>query len=498
MSEDRFLEVNHIIKLYPGVKALDDVSLSFRKGEIHAIVGENGAGKSTLIKILTGAIQPESGNIVFEGQQYNHLSTQTALELGIAAIYQEFNLVPFLSVSENVFFGREMHRGPFIDFKQMNTRTAELFKEMDLTVNPQKPVRELGVAYQQIIEIVKAVSRNSKVLIMDEPSAPLTNREIDAMFAIVRKLKEKGVTVIYISHRLEEIFTICDRVSVMRDGKYIITKETKDTNRKELISYMVGRELGEKYPPTTNKEYLDCSNALEARNLCNEKLRDVSFTLKKGEILGFGGLVGAGRTELARAIFGADPVTSGQVFVNGSPAHILSPRDAIKNGIALIPEDRKNHGIILGMKITENMSFSAMDKICDWMFINRKREEKSCQKLREELQIKTPSLQQKVKNLSGGNQQKVVLAKWLTINREILIFDEPTRGIDVGAKQEIYQLMRVLAENGKSIIMISSEMPELFGMADRIYIMHEGRITGELNKEAYSQEKMLEMASGQK
>jgi ribose transport system ATP-binding protein len=497
MSEDRFLEVNHIIKLYPGVKALDDVSLSFRKGEIHAIVGENGAGKSTLIKILTGAIQPESGNIVFEGKQYGHFSTQTALELGISAIYQEFNLVPFLSVSENVFFGREMHRGPFVDFKQMNIRATELFKEMDISVDPQKPVRELGVAYQQIIEIVKAVSKNSKVLIMDEPSAPLTNREIDAMFAIVRKLKEKGVTIIYISHRLEEIFTICDRVSVMRDGKYIITKDTKDTNRKELISYMVGRELGEKYPPTTNKQYLDNNVALEVRNLSNEKLHDVSFVLKRGEILGFGGLVGAGRTELARAIFGADPITDGQILINGSLVNIRSPKDAIKNGMALIPEDRKNHGIILGMKITENMSFSAMDMICDWMFINRKREEMSCQKLKDELQIKTPSLRQKVKNLSGGNQQKVVLAKWLTINREILIFDEPTRGIDVGAKQEIYQLMRILAESGKSIIMISSEMPELFGMTDRIYVMHEGRITGELSKDAYGQERMLEMASGQ-
>ena len=488
------LKMKNITKVFPGVVALDNVCLDFDEGEVHAIVGENGAGKSTLIKILTGAHKPTKGTIELFGKEYEHLTPHEAMEKGISAIYQEFILVPYLTVAENIFFGREETNGIFLNKVEMNRRTRELCKEMGVDVNPKAKVMDLGVAYQQIVEIVKAVSQNAKILVMDEPSAPLTTNEIEAMFNVVRRLKAKGVTVIYISHRLEEIFEICDRVSIMRDGQYITTAKTGDINKKEIIAYMVGRELGESFPGGAGGRD---EIILEAQGLTTAKIKDISFKLKKGEILGFGGLVGAGRTETAMALFGVDVLESGTIKVSGQSVKIKSPKQAIRNGIGLIPEDRKRHGLVLSMQVKENITFSILTKIKKWLFVDQKKEIQLSEKLRDDLRIKTPTLKQRARNLSGGNQQKVVLAKWLATRCDVLIFDEPTRGIDVGAKQEIYHLMHELTKEGKSIIMISSEMPELIGMSDRILVMHEGIINGELSASEYSQERILEMASGQ-
>jgi len=488
------LKFKNITKVFPGVRALDDVSLDFRKGEVHALVGENGAGKSTLIKILTGAHEPTSGTIEVFGEEYNHLIPHEAIKMGISAIYQEFNLVPFLTVAENIFYGREVKKGIFIDKKYMNKETTKLCHEMEIELDPKIQVKELGVAYQQIVEIVKAVSQNAKILIMDEPTAPLTNREIEALFKVVRKLKATGVTILYISHRLEEIFEVCDRVSILRDGKYITTAETEKISRKEVIAHMVGRELGEDFVGGAGARD---DIVLEAREISTDKIKNISFNLKRGEILGLGGLVGAGRTETARALFGADRLESGEIQINGKKAVLKSPKNAIRYGLGLIPEDRKKQGLVLSMQVRENISYGILKKLAKRLFINTKKEDEICSKLKDDLTIKTPSLKQVVRNLSGGNQQKVVLAKWLATNSEILIFDEPTRGIDVGAKQEIYYLMKELTKQGKSIIMISSEMPELIGMSDRIIVMHEGEFAGELLKNEYSQEKILELASGE-
>ena len=490
---DTLLKVQHITKMFPGVVALNDVSIEFRRGEVHAICGENGAGKSTLIKILTGAYTPTSGTIEWEGESYESLNPKQAMELGISTIYQEFNLVPFLSVAENVFFGREIENGIFLNRAEMEKRTVDLAAEMGIEINPRARIKDLGVAYSQITEIIKSISHDTKLLIMDEPSAPLSNREIDAMFNVVRKLKEKGVTIVYISHRMDEIFEICDRVTVMRDGQYISTRDVKDTDRAQLIADMVGRELGEDFVGGAGAAE---EVVLKVTGLSTDKIEDISFELHKGEILGFGGLVGAGRTETARAIFGADPIKSGKIEVHGSEVKIRQPRDAIANGIALLTEDRKGQGLVLGMSVRENATLTVLKKVVSGLFINRKQQAECVEEHRRELSIKTPHIEQKVKFLSGGNQQKVVLAKWLLTDCDILIFDEPTRGIDVGAKQEIYNLMHNLTKQGKSIIMISSEMPELLGMSDRVLVMHEGRINGELEKGAYSQEKVLEIASG--
>jgi len=491
---DIILEMKNISKYYTGVIALDNVSLSFNRGEIHAIVGENGAGKSTLIKVLTGAIQADKGKIILDGQSYEKFTPAEAISRGISVIYQEFNLVPFLSVAENIFYGREIMHGPFRDIKAMNKKTEELCRDMGIKLNPRTQVKKLGVAYQQIVEIIKAVSKNARILIMDEPTAPLTSREIEAMFSIMKTLKKKGVTIFYISHRLEEIFGICDCVSVMRDGRYIMTKEVENTDRKELISYMVGRELNETFP---QQNMSTDEVILQVKALSTIKLKNINFSLKRGEILGLGGLVGAGRTEVGRAIYGADPVNSGEIILHGKPINIKSPGQALKNGIGLIPEDRKQHGLIMGMEVKENITYSILERLSSSGLVDTDAEMEICNQLKEELNIKTPSLMQQVKHLSGGNQQKVVLAKFLATKCEILIFDEPTRGIDVGAKQEIYYLMNELVKQGKSIIMISSEMPELIGMSDRILVLSKGKITAELSREDFSQAKILEHAAGE-
>ena len=493
MGKDNILELKNIYKIYPGVKALDDVSISFKKGEIHAIVGENGAGKSTLIKIITGAIEPTGGLICYEGIDHKKFDPKESINSGICAVYQEFNLVPFLSVAENVFLGHEIKDGIFYDLKTMRIKTEEIMNDLGISLNVKTQVKDLSVGYQQIVEIAKSVSRNIKLLILEEPTAPLTNQEIKFMFKIVRALKEKGVTIIYISHRLEEIFEISDRVTVMRDGEYVSTMSTEKTNRRQLISMMVGRSLGEDYP--VRSEIVNNETILEVDNLNSDYIHDISFRLNKGEILGFAGLVGAGRTEVARAIYGADPVNSGKVLLNGEEVKIKKPRDAIKLGIGLIPEDRKRQGILKVLTVAQNISLGSLKSLFKNGFIINKKEKKYVEKYVESLSIKTPSLNQLVVNLSGGNQQKVVLAKWLATHCDVFIFDEPTRGIDVGAKQEIYKLMNSLSREGKAIIMISSEMPELLGMSDRIIIMNQGYIAGIVNKNEATQEFILDMAS---
>ena len=496
MGNDVILSVRNLTKTYPGVTALDNVSIDFRQGEVHALVGENGAGKSTLIKVLTGAIQADSGEIELEGTFHSGFTPHEALfDLGMTAIYQEFNLVSGLTVAENVFFGKEITRGPFINMKQMSLETEKILDRLGMKVNPRTLVKHLSVAYQQIVEIAKAVSQHVKILIMDEPSAPLASNEVEHMFELIRALKKEGVTVIYISHRLGEAFEISDRITVLRDGKLISTADTEQMNRQELISLMVGREIGETYP---EKKYDSDEVILEVRDLCTEGfLKNISFELHKGEILGFGGLVGAGRTELARAVFGADPTASGEIFLEGKKVHVRNTSHAIGVGIGLIPEDRKQHGILAEMTVKQNISFSAYRNINTFGLIRGREEERIASDFKKKLNIKTPDLNRKVKNLSGGNQQKVVLSKWLATQCKILIFDEPTRGIDVGAKQEIYGLIKGLAEEGRGIMLISSELPELLGMCDRIIVMHEGEVTGSFMKGEATQDKILDLASGE-
>ncbi len=488
------LTLKNVTKEYPGVVALDHMNLEVYPGEVHALMGENGAGKSTLIKVVSGAIKPNGGTILYEGKEYDSMTPALSKKLGIGVIYQEFNLVPDLSVAENIFLGQKLTSGFSINRKLMNQRAKELMDSFGIDIDVTKDVKSLTVAYQQLVEITKTISSNVKVLIMDEPSAPLTNREIDAMFGIVRKLKAQGVAIIYISHRMEEIFALADRITVMRDGKYVGTKMASEIDNNGLIKMMVGRDLDEQYP-TVEKEIGEV--ALEVNRLCTDALlKDISFQVHKGEILGLAGLVGAGRTETARAIFGADSKSSGEIRIHGKTVQIHSPKDAIKDGIALIPEDRKKHGALLEMTIRDNISFIAVKSISKAGFVDRNADKNMAEKYIKELSIKTPSMEQLTRNLSGGNQQKVVLAKSLASNSDIIIFDEPTRGIDVGAKKEIYVLMNELAKKGMAIIMISSEMQELLGMSDRIIVMHEGEMMGELKKEDATQEKILELASG--
>ena len=493
---DPILEMKQITKLYPGVVALDHVDFSLERGEVHALVGENGAGKSTLIKVLAGAIGCDEGTIVYNGSEYTKYTPNEALKMGISVIYQEFNLVRQMTVEENVFFGREIRKNNgksiFLDKKAMRERTREVLESLDLDIDPQAEISSLNVGYQQLAEIAKAIVFDAKIIVMDEPSATLTDHELKILFSLIRKVREKGTSIIYISHRLEEIFEIADRVTVLRDGQYIATKKVSETTTEELIRLMVGRELGGTFPKSEPK---NGEVILEASHLKNLKVKDVSIYLKKGEILGFSGLVGAGRTEVARILAGADPYV-GEVKLYGKPVHFHSPKEAIAHGIALLPEDRKTQGVILQMGVDINTSMAALGKVSQKGWMDFKKEEELVEKYVEALKIKTPSIRQIVSNLSGGNQQKVILAKWLASEVDIFIFDEPTRGIDVGAKAEIYQIMHNLVENGKSIIMISSELPELIGMSDRVYVMHEGQLTGELQRYELDQARLLMLASG--
>ncbi len=487
------LSLENITKKYPGVLALNNVSMSFLESEVHALLGENGAGKSTLIKAVAGAINLDGGIIHVGGRGHQQMTPHISRSLGIEVIYQEFNLVPTMSVAENIFLGDKVSDKSLVDYKAMKTKARDIFKLFNVDINPDAMVQDLPPAKQQIVEIAKAVSKNVKILIMDEPSAPLSVSEVEHMFEIIRSLKQKGVTIIYISHRLEEVFRISDRVSVMRDGQYVATRLTRDTNRKELINLMVGRELKESYPARANPPG---EIALEVKNLSGNGDKDISFSVRKGEILGISGLVGAGRTELAMLLFGAVPSESGEVLIDGRPVQIKSPRDAIQKGVGLLTEDRKGQGLFLEMGVGWNISFPIIRKLSKYGVVNTKTETKIAQKYKERMNIKTSSLEQRVINLSGGNQQKVVLAKALAAESDVLIFDEPTRGIDVGTKQEIYQLMTELANNGNAILMISSDMEELLGMSDRIIVLSEGKLAGEVTKEQFSQDYILDLASG--
>ena len=494
MSEDYVLELEHIRKEYPGVVALKDVTLQLRRGEILGLIGENGAGKSTLIKCCSGAVIPTSGKIRINGKEFDRMTPQLAAENGIAIIYQEFNNVKELSAAENLFLGRPIRKGMVIDKKEMERRAQEAFDQLHIKIDPKELVKNLTVGYQQMIEIAKAVQQDAQVLIMDEPSAPLTTNEVQSMFEVVELLRDKGVSIIYISHRLEEIFHLSNRIEVIRDGEYVDTLITKDSNVDQLIRLMVGREMTQKYPP--REPCIDKDKVvLELKDVCGNGDRNMSLKIHAGEVLGLGGLVGAGRTELAQVIFGSKEKESGQIFLNGKEINPKSPREAIDLGIALVPEDRKRHGALLGVSIKNNINMPIYRRISTASVINSSVEKKTAEKYREEIQIKCPSINQKVKNLSGGNQQKVILGKWLAADSQVIIFDEPTRGIDVGAKYEIYNLINELCAQGRAVLMISSEMEELIGMSDRIIVLAEGEMTGELQKEEFNADVIMAYAS---
>ena len=494
MSEEYVLELEHIRKVYPGVVALKDVTLQLRKGEVLGLIGENGAGKSTLIKCCSGAVIPTSGKIKVNGKEFDRMTPQLAAENGIAIIYQEFNNVGELSAAENLFLGRPIRNGIMIDRKAMEEEAAKAFDQLQIKINPRELVKNLSVGYQQMIEIAKAIQQNAKVLIMDEPSAPLTSNEVENMFKVVELLREQGVSIIYISHRLEEIFRLSDRIEVIRDGEYVTTLITPQATVDELIRLMVGREMTQKYP--ARKPCIDESRVvLELRNVTGNGDHDISLKLHAGEVLGLGGLVGAGRTELAEVIFGSKPKESGQILLNGQEINPKAPREAIDLGIALVPEDRKRHGALLTNSIRNNINMPIYERISKASVINSGTEKSTAEKYRTEIQIKCPNINQLVKNLSGGNQQKVILGKWLAADSQLIIFDEPTRGIDVGAKYEIYKLINDLVESGRSVLMISSEMEELIGMSDRIIVLAEGQMTGELTKEEFNADTIMAYAS---
>ena len=493
MEGQTILEFKNITKKYPGTIALDDVSINFKRGEVHALVGENGAGKSTLIKTCSGAITPTKGEIFIDGVKFERLTPHLSQENGISVIYQEFNLVNELSVAENVFLGTPIRNGVVPNFREMERRTGEILDRFSIKMNPKTLVEKLSIGYQQMVEITKAVSKEAKILIMDEPTAPLTTSEVDILMEVIKQLKAAGVTIVYISHRLEEIFSISDRVSVLRDGKLIKTMETAATNREELIRLMVGRTLNETYPERQTE--LSEEVLLETKNLSGNGVKDISINVKKGEILAFAGIMGAGRTEFAQLLFGMKKPDSGEIYFKGKKISPKSPAQAADYGIALVPEDRKQQGVVLEMSIADNITLAQIKKLSRFSVIDKKKEKELAEKFKDDLRIKTPSLSHEVNSLSGGNQQKVVVAKWLATEPDLIILDEPTRGIDVGAKHEIYLLMNELINSGKTIIMITSEMEELLGMADRIIVLCEGVMTAELNKEDFDKESILHYAS---
>ncbi|SCG96803.1 Ribose import ATP-binding protein RbsA [uncultured Blautia sp.] len=489
------LTMKGIDKSFPGVHALDHVDLEIRKGEVHALMGENGAGKSTLMKVLTGIYSKDSGSITYEGKEVEFTSPRDAQDAGIVIVHQELNMLNHLTVAQNIFIGREIMNGKLINDAKMNEEAAKLFKQLNIDIDPKEKMGNLTVGKQQMCEIAKAISHEAKVIIFDEPSAALTEAEIEELFKIIRDLRDKQLGIVYISHRMDEIKVITDRVTVMRDGSYVGTLITKDCTKDDIINMMVGRVIYED-PKTESNVAPDAPVVLKVEHLnAGKMVQDVSFELHKGEILGFSGLMGAGRTETARALFGADPKESGDIYVNGKKVDIKSPMDAVKCGIGYLSEDRKRYGIVVAKSVAENSTMASMENFMNGIFINKKKENEIAKKYVNDLKTKTPGVDQLVVNLSGGNQQKVVIAKWLVRNCDILIFDEPTRGIDVGAKSEIYHLMNELVAEGKSIIMISSEMTEILRMSDRIVVMCEGKKTGEIDISEATQENIMHAAT---
>ena len=477
---DYILEMRNITKTFPGVLALDDVSLKVKKGEVHALIGENGAGKSTLMKILNGVYQADKGDIFLNGVETRIKDTTDAKQKGIGLVFQEFNLVDSLSVSENIFMNRLKKTKGRIDWKGIDKEAQKLLDGYEFNFSATEKVENLSAAQKQLVEIAKVLSYNAKIVVMDEPTSSLTSNETEILFGIIEKLKKESVSIIFISHKLEEVFRLCDTTTVLRDGKVIDTKNTKDFSRDEIIEKMVGRSVSAEYP---KKQCEIGETILKVEGLTRKGIvNDISFELHRGEILGFAGLVGSGRTETAEAIFGAEKMDSGNIWINGKKTEIHSTSQGKSEGIGLLTEDRKETGLVLNYDLVKNISITNLEKIKKRRFLSKKKETEQTTALSVELNVKTPSMKQLAMNLSGGNQQKVVFAKWLFSDVEILILDEPTRGIDVGAKYEIYQLMNKLAESGKAIIMISSELPEVLGMSDRVVVLSGGEKVGELSK----------------
>ena len=492
---DVILTMKGIDKSFPGVHALKEVNLELKKGEVHALMGENGAGKSTLMKVLTGIYAKDKGTITFEGKQVEFKNPKEAQTAGIVIVHQELNMMNHLTVAQNIFIGRESMNGKIINDRRMNEEASKLFKLLNIDIDPKETMGRLTVGRQQMCEIAKAISTDAKVIVFDEPTAALTDAEINELFKIIEDLRKKNIGIIYISHRMDEIKRITDRVTVMRDGEYVGTIVTEESTKDDIINMRVGRVVYEE-PKSHSNVPKNAPVVLKVEHLnAGKMVRDVSFELHKGEILGFSGLMGAGRTETARALFGADKKDSGDIYINGKKVTINSPQDAVKAGIGYLSEDRKRYGVNVEKTVAENTTMASLEHFTNGLFIDKRKEKEVTQKYVNALKTKTPSIEQKVRNLSGGNQQKVVIAKWLTRDCDILIFDEPTRGIDVGAKSEIYSLMNDLVKQGKSIIMISSELTEVLRMSDRIVVMCEGRKTGELSIEEATQENIMHAAT---
>jgi inositol transport system ATP-binding protein len=495
MDQDIILVMENISKSFPGVKALSDVQLTVRMGTVHALMGENGAGKSTLMKVLIGMYTADSGSILFKGKPVTIDSTETALKLGISMIHQELSPVPYMTVAENIFLGREpLGRFGLINKRKMISDTKDLLNRLEININPSAVMKTLSVANTQMVEIAKAISYDASLIIMDEPTSAITEREVAHLFRMIRTLKEKGVAVIYITHKMDEVFKIADEVTVFRDGRHIATVPASATDKNSLIAMMVGRELTNIFP----KEDAPIGEVvLSVRNLTRKGVvHDVSFDLRRGEILGLAGLMGAGRTEVIQGIFGIEKIDSGEIKIRGKKVRIDSPADAIKHGLALLTEDRKLTGIMGVLPVRDNIMIASLGHYAKAGFLNRPLIDETCNREKGRLEIKTPSMDQVIKLLSGGNQQKVLVSRWLLTTPDILILDEPTRGIDVGAKAEIHRLMCKLAQEGKAIIMISSELPEILGMSDRVLVMHEGKVGGEFQRKDATQENIMRAATG--
>ncbi|MDV2582211.1 sugar ABC transporter ATP-binding protein [Alkalibacillus haloalkaliphilus] len=495
MSQQTLIEMKGISKSFVGNKVLNEVNFEIRASEVHALLGENGAGKSTLMKILTGIYERDEGEVFVKGEPVHFQNTKESEEAGIAVIHQELNIIPYLTVMENMFLGREIKFGKtgFLNTKKMIQLTKEYLGQLGVEIDPLVNAGNLSVGQQQMVEIAKALSVNAEVIVMDEPTAALTDREIERLFEVIERLREQGVGIVYISHRMEEIFKICNRVSVLRDGEYIGTRVIGEVEYDELISMLVGRELGTLFPER-DVEVGDVR--LKVEGLTSDVFRDINFEVKQGEILGVAGLMGAGRSEIMQALFGYREIESGNIFIDGNKAKIKKPIDAIKSGIGFVTEDRKEEGLVLSMSVRENFTLPNLDDVSKQTVISSQKEHEFVDDMIGRFNVKTSGREQEVKSLSGGNQQKIVIGKWLGINPKILVLDEPTRGVDVGAKKEIYQIMNELTAQGVSIIMISSELPEVLGMSDRILVIHEGQIGGELNRDEADQEKIMYAATG--
>jgi len=491
-----FLRMEGISKSFPGVQALQEVNFEVTRGEIHALVGENGAGKSTLMKVLTGALHLDEGRIILRGEPVEIHSPSDSQELGISMIHQELSLIPYLNVGKNVYLGREPRRRipGFIDWKKLYSQTQELLGQLNLDVRARAEAQDLSIAQQQMVEVAKALSIEADLIAMDEPTSSLTDRETEVLFDVMRKLKDQGVAIIFITHRLEEVFEVSDRITVLRDGRHIATAPTAELNHNQVVQLMVGRELDNMYPYSETKER---GVALQANDLADgQELHGVSLELQGGQILGVAGLVGAGRTALAETLFGLRQATAGEIHIDGQVVKLHSAKQAIEHGLGFVPEDRKLQGLFLNMAVRENITMSSTSLVSNFGFVNTNKANKLADEYVDKLDIRTPSLRQRIRNLSGGNQQKVIIARWLTLKPRVLILDEPTRGVDVGAKAEIHGLMRQLAEDGVAVLMISSELPEIIGVSDRILVMHEGRVTGRFERDEASQDMIMHAATG--